>query len=475
MTRPRRSGAHRLRGLGALLVGTLVMTGCSSTDDWAPPDPARPVVDLSFEVGHDLRSVTGRERIDFTPDLRVCELVFRAWPNKPATARTGNALEVTGAWVDGERVVPVVLAAGAPEGRPGTLVELPLPACVAAGRTVSAELAFALTLGEGTDERVGVSAGGDVAWFATAFPLLAWERGRGWAREPAVAVVGEMTTSETFDLRSLAVTAPSEHAVMGTGASTGSRRDEASGMTVHGFADPAVRDVAVTVGRMEVAQREVDGVRVHVGAPPGATRESPARWAAEVARAIRDTARYLGPFPYTDLWVSVLPDQTSGIEHSGAMHFGDLRFDESGWLVTHEVAHMWFYGLVGNNQGAHPWLDESFATFVQVVADQRGSDVRRAPVPPELEGQVGQPVSHWERYRRPSAAYVTGVYTAGAAALVDARRRAGAQEFDDALRAYLAANAHEIAEPADVEDAFAHLPMVLESLRDAGALAPAIP
>ncbi len=171
----------------------------------------------------------------------------------------------------------------------------------------------------------------------------------------------------------------------------------------------------------------------------------------------------------------MLPDQTSGIEHAGAMHFGDLRLDETGWLLTHEVAHMWFYGLVGNNQGAHPWLDESFATFVQVIADQRGSDVARAPVPPELEGHVGQPVAYWERYPRPSDAYVTGVYTAGAAALVDARRRAGVQEFDEALRAYLAANAHEIAEPADVADAFAHLPMVLESLRDAGALAPAIP
>lgn len=135
---------------------------------------------------------------------------------------------------------------------------------------------------------------------------------------------------------------------------------------------------------------------------------------------------------------------------------------------------MWFYGLVGNNQGVHPWLDESFATFLQVMVDERGS--APAPtVPAELAGMMGQPVAFWERFPRPSQAYVAGVYTAGGAALVEARRRAGAEAFDDALRAYLAQNAHEIAEPADVEEAFAHLPVVLDSLRDAGALGPATP
>ncbi len=463
------------RRLGGPLAALLVLTGCASTaestDAWPAPDPSRPVVDLTFVVAPDLRSVDGRETVAFTPDRDVCELVFRAWPNKPATAAFGNSLEVVDVRVDGTRSAPVVAAAGAPEGRPGTLVEVPLLECVPAGERVRAELTFTVTLGEGTDERVGVASTGDAAWFATAFPLLAWERERGWATDPAVDVVGEMATSETFDLARLTVVAPSEYAVLGTGAVESTEEGATAGSTVHRFSDPAVRDVAVTVGDLDVVHRTADGVQVHLGTPRTGTRSSVDRWLEAIEAAIRDLTAHLGPFPYSDLWVTVVPDQTDGLEAAGAIQFGDLDLAEDGWLVTHEVAHMWFYGLVGNNQAAHPWLDESFATYAQALVD--GEDLSRTPVPPRAEDRVGQPMTAWAEHERPSAAYVAGIYTAGGSALLDARRRAGPQQFEDAVRQYLRDNAHRVAEPDDVAAAFAHLPAAVDVLREAGAFGPA--
>ncbi|HSK26439.1 MAG TPA: M1 family aminopeptidase [Jiangellales bacterium] len=439
----------------------------AALEAWPDASPDRPVVDLAFTVADDLTSVTGTERVEFTPDLDICELVFRLWPNKPATAAYGNALEVTSAEVDGLVVQPVAESAGAPDGAPGTLVEVPLPSCVAAGATVTAELGFALTLGEGTDERVGVATAGDAACFGTAFPLLAWERGRGWARDPAVAVAGEMATSETFELRSLDVSAPPGYEVLGTGEALGT--EESTGLTTHRFAATAVRDVTVTVGRLEVLHREVDGVRLHLGAPRSGTRAPLERWADVVAESMTRVADQLGPPPYEDVWVSVLPDQTDGIEFPGAVQFGDISPGRDAWLVTHEVAHLWFYGLVGNNQARDPWLDESFATFVQLVVDDEDPAATGAS-PASRTGQVGQPMSYWGTLDEPSSAYVAGVYVAGGAALLEARRAAGEEAFDDALRQYLADNAHRVAVPADVEGAFAGLPEVLEVLGEAGAL-----
>lgn len=123
----------------------------------AEPSPTRPTVDVEFRMAPGLGSASGTERVTFTPDLEVCELVFRAWPNKPATAKTGSSLEVTSVRVEGSSIRPEVSSAGAPSGVPGTLVEVPLPACVPAGTAVKAELDFELRLGTGTDERVGKS------------------------------------------------------------------------------------------------------------------------------------------------------------------------------------------------------------------------------------------------------------------------------------------------------------------------------
>jgi len=426
------------------------------------------MVELAFDVKDDLRSVTGRESVTFAPDLATCELVFRAWPNKPATAQTGNSLVVTGVSVDGARVTPRVLSAGAPDHRAGTLVEVPLPACVRVGAKVTAELTFKLVLGSGTDERVGVAPKEQIAWFATAFPLLAWERGRGWATDPAVDVNGEMATSETFDLRSLKVVAPSRYQVLATGSASSVTSNPASGTTEHTFIESAVRDVGVTVGRLQTLEREVGGVRLHLGAPRTGSRVPLAEWADRTEQSLRRLTALLGPVPYPDLWISVLPGVSDGVEVPGAIQFGDLSDPEG--LVSHEVAHLWFYSLVGNNQARDPWLDEAFASYAQRIVDGLESPRWDEHIPHNTAGRVGQPMSYWARFNGASEAYVQGVYEAGGSALLEARRRGGERKFDEAVRAYLRTNAHRIAVPADVRIALSGLPDALRVLVNAGAL-----
>ncbi|MGY1914923.1 M1 family aminopeptidase [Blastococcus sp. SYSU DS0973] len=437
--------------------------------DVAEPWPDRPVVDLRFEVAADLESVAGREVVEFTPDLDTCELVFRSWPNKPATASAGSSLTVSRVQVDGRDAAFLDIVAGAPEDAPaGTLVEVPLADCLRAGEAVTVDITFDLELGEEVNERVGMSSDAEIAWFATAFPLLAWERGRGWERGPAVPVNGETAVSEDFLLDSLEVVASSGYEVLGTGEALGT--DEGpDGTTVHRFAAPAVRDVAVAVGDLDVAERTIDGLRVHVGLDQEVGEADADDWLDQIEESTGDLVDLLGPFPYDDLWVVVLSSQTSGIEFPGAIQFGDVDPDERRGLVTHELAHMWFYGLVGNDQGEHPWLDESFATFAQSVAD--GDDTPFAHGSGEDAPPVGGSMTYWAaEFRWPSRAYYDTVYTLGGAALVQAREQAGDDVFDAALADYLAANAYSIATPDDVREAFADLPEVLRVLREVGAL-----
>ncbi|GAB3352614.1 M1 family metallopeptidase [Modestobacter lapidis] len=426
------------------------------------------MVELRFEVADDLASVAGWERITFTPDLPTCQVVLRAWPNKPITARAGNSLVVSEVRVDGRPADPVDIAAGAPEAaEAGTLLEVPLENCAAAGDEITVEVEFDVELGEDTNERMGTSADAEVAWFATAFPLLAWERGRGWERGPAVPVSGEMAVSEDFRLDSLEVVAPSEYEVLGTGRAVGTE-DGPDGTTVHRYAAPAVRDVAVSVGDLDVVEEEIDGVRVHLGLDQEVDQADAADWLDQIAESKRALVDLLGPFPYDDLWVTVLSSQTSGIEFPGAAQFGDVDPDARRGLVTHELAHMWFYGLVGNDQGDDPWLDESFATFAQMVADD--DEPVYAHVSEDVRPPVGGSMTSWTEFRRPSSTYYDTVYTLGGTALVKARNEAGHEAFDAALAQYLQENAYTVATPDDVREAFAELPEVLAVLRDVGAL-----
>ena len=209
----------------------------------------------------------------FTPDRRTCEAIFRAWPNKPEAAASGNRLEVTSVAVEGRPVKPVVEAAGAPRGTPGTLIRVPVNGCAPAGGKVTVDLAFSLTLGADGGERVGYSSEDRTAWMATAFPLLAWVRGSGWATDPAVDLFGETVTSEEFRLASLKVVAPKGDEVLGTGQAQPTAPGP-DGTVVHRFTAESVRDVAVTVGRLTVVERTVAGVRVHVGAPAGTMRSA---------------------------------------------------------------------------------------------------------------------------------------------------------------------------------------------------------
>ena len=83
-----------------------------------------------------------------------------------------------------------------------------------------------------------------------------------------------------------------------------------------------------------------------------------------------------------------------------------------------------------------------------------------------LSPPVGGSMTYWaSEVRRPNSTYFDTVYTLGGAALVEAREQAGEEAFDAALADYLTANAHSIATPDDVREAFSDLPEVLGVLR----------
>ena len=97
------------------------------------------------------------------------------------------------------------------------------------------------------------------------------------------------------------------------------------------------------------------------------------------------------------------------------------------YLVAHETAHQWFYGIVGNDQARSPYADEAAADMVarHILGLRRGSRCATA----RLDLTI---------YRYSSACYYEVIYIQGGNFLDDTRARIGSTAYWDALRDYIA-------------------------------------
>jgi len=434
----------------------------SCPTSYAAPDARRPIVTLAFWRNADGSRVLGQEKVRFTPDKTIDELVFRLWPNAPRTASAGVRMNVYRAEAAGAKRFTLE-SAGAPPGVPGTLLRLKLLTPVPAGQSIDAVLDFDVVLGAGSDDRVGRS--GATAWWGSGFPLLAWESGRGWAREPATRAFAEATTSEAFDLRAMTVETVASDVVLATGRAGRVETGRPGGRVRRHFSAPAVRDVMVAAGPFRVSRRTEGGVPIAVGVAPG-LEDDPVQMARLHAEALRSHVGRFGRYGFTDLQVAVVPSIRGGIEYPGAILLGPGQLDST---LSHEVVHQWFYGLVGDNQGRDPWLDEAFATYGEALHRGSGPAYRQKTIPAYGVNRVGKPMTYWDP--RPGD-YFRSVYIQGAVMLLDAREAVGAARFDALVRCYVAARASSVSTVQAIERAFGSAPAALRIFRREGALPP---
>ena len=153
-------------------------------------------------------------------------------------------------------------------------------------------------------------------------------------------------------------------------ASGAARADGRAARTPSSSADDATlgrlqsRDVASATppsrsGDSTSRSKRVDGVRVAVVGTRATSASSPAAL-RRAANAFRKMQRWYGGY---DLPIS---RSCSAIFPFGGSEYPGLVFSTpDNATIAHEVAHQWFYGLVGSDQYRDPLLDESITAFVE--------------------------------------------------------------------------------------------------------------
>ncbi|UCD98916.1 MAG: M1 family metallopeptidase [Chloroflexota bacterium] len=98
----------------------------------------------------------------------------------------------------------------------------------------------------------------------------------------------------------------------------------------------------------------------------------------ETAKALSIFSELFEPYPHKALSV-VEADFLDGMEYDGLVFLSHAFYDyytgdpQSNLTIiaAHEVAHQWWYGLVGNDQAREPWLDEALSTFSEIFFYER--------------------------------------------------------------------------------------------------------
>ncbi|MBA2282446.1 MAG: hypothetical protein H0W25_14640, partial [Acidimicrobiia bacterium] len=402
---------------------------CPAAPPYAAPAPDRPVYGVVASVDVAAGVVDGTVTVRFTPDLPVDALVVRLWANSPRPATTGASTTI-GPVTDLDRGVALATAQPDP-----TLVDVSLGRVLEAGEDVTVSIPFRVQVGGSVRDRISHS--GDTLRLGSFIPLLAWEPGVGWAREPPTSAFAEAATLPAADW-SLQLAVPPGYDVLASGRRGGDGTWRISG----------ARDVAVSIGHFATvtAVEALPGpVEVTVGVD-ASVGEDPQAYLQRVVDSLRAHSARFGPYPYESYTLAVTPDLNGGIEFPGHVMQGPGSI---GRTTSHEVAHQWFYALVGNDQGRDPWLDEGLASYAEFRHEATLDAGRARTIPAGARGQVGQPMTYWEGHQD---SYYRGVYVQGAVALASL---GDVELVDCALRLYVATNAFRIARPADLLAALA--------------------
>jgi hypothetical protein len=283
---------------------------------------------------------------------------------------------------------------GNPEDRTVLVVSLPEP--VGPRDSVRVEMRWRAKVPR-TFARTGYR--GEFFFIAHGFPALGVFEEAGWNCHQFHAGTEFYSDYGVYDV---SLTLPARFVVGATGREVGTRANPDGTVThrfqqadVHTFAWTASPDYVVREARFEAPGLPAVDLRLlmqpeHLGQTE--------RHLAAVRAALQHYGTWYGPYHYGHLTV-VDPAWRSG---AGGMEYPTLITCGTRWLnppggdspesvTVHEAGHQFWYGIVGNNEFEHAWLDEGLNTFstlraLDAVYPPRVL-VRRYLRPPRGEGE----------------------------------------------------------------------------------------
>lgn len=434
-----------------------------SLDGWE----SLPIYGMKMRIDPAELSLTGQMTLGLPalPEGAVpTEIYFRLYPN---LSHYGGRMYVDLVKVN-EQGAPFSYAAA------DTAVHVAVPpSAIGPGQPVSIEMQWHLEADSFPSSRYtlfGESEG--VLSLPLAYPVLAVQATNGsgeWRLDQGLAQ-GDAAFSDAA-LYEVTVTVPEGMVVVSTGTvvAVGDHQADQDGQTIlepgwkdwHIVTGP-VREFAVFLSdQFRLAEAVAGDVRINSWYLPGA--EQAGRAAAEyAAAALRIYQDLFGRYPYSEMDVMAGPMTNRGMEYAGLLELGVRLYgdkaDQLEMRIAHEVAHQWWYNLVGSDPVNHPWLDEGLAEYATYFYTEKTRGKEAADLlaafrwetsvafarQQGMDTVVDQPVEAFH-----SRNYETMVYGKAALFFNALHQAMGDERFLELLRRYASDYRFKVATPED--------------------------
>jgi hypothetical protein len=289
-----------------------------------------------------------------------------------------------------------------------------------------------------------------------AFPILSvWENG-AWRTEEYYPL-GDPFYSNCSNY-SVTFTVPRGYQCAG---SAYGEKTENGGKWTFTFDAPAVREFALSVSdKFATAMETVGDVLV---SSYGLTTQTAWKALKYATQALACFGEQYGAYPYRHLAVAAVDFPYGGMEYPGLVLIQKSAYEADGeqgleTLIAHEVAHQWWYAVVGSDQYYQPWQDEALAEYSLLDYTQKyyGKEARDNLAYSRFETAMqvtipegvtpGSPIDYFGSMSE----YSLVVYRRGASLLVALETSLG-DKFNNFLRSYYQREAFRLASRNDFE------------------------
>lgn len=430
------------------------------SDAWEDVEklPEIPQYDIQLEVDFENATFKGTAQIDYTnlEEVDLDSLYYRLFPNGGKSYGNGS-LEVYLVKVDGQEVQTVLSI-------DDSVLEVKLPKPLIIGENIQITISFN---GEVPRDFAGNGYGiynlsNNVLALAGWFPILAVYDDEGWNLDP-VRSIGDSVYSD-MAYYTVELIAPENLEAATTGSLVGSRACE-DGQICHSFVSGPARDFVLVLARdFEVINKKVQGTKINTHYLPD-HRDAAQNTINIAINALKTFNKKFGPYPYTELDIVDVPMNGSiGVEFPGIILnsstiYGDTVF------TAHEIAHQWWYNVVGSDVIEDPWLDEALTSYSSIIYFEYNSTEEEYQgifnyfkrehqnnIKAGGDDLVTESLDHFEELG--AKHYSLIVYIKGALFFHSLREKIGDDAFFKALQDYYQVKKYQTASPEDLLDAF---------------------